>query len=34
MATYAANNNGFNPTTATAMSTDTTLQTAIAASWH
>ncbi|MDD5586000.1 MAG: calcium-binding protein [Alphaproteobacteria bacterium] len=33
MATYAANNPGFNPTT-TQMPTDSTLQTAIAAAWH
>ncbi|MDR3423926.1 MAG: hypothetical protein P4M13_02450 [Alphaproteobacteria bacterium] len=33
MATYAANNNGFNPATATAMPTNTTLQNAIAAAW-
>jgi Ca2+-binding RTX toxin-like protein len=34
MATYATNNSGFNPTSATSMPTDTTLQTALAASWH
>lgn len=34
MATYAAAHTGFNPQTATAMPTDTTLQNAIAASWH
>ena len=34
MATYQAANTSFNPTTATAMPTDTTLQNAIAASWH
>jgi Ca2+-binding RTX toxin-like protein len=34
MATYAANNAGFNPTTATAMPTDATLQNTIAAAWH
>ncbi|MDR3560885.1 MAG: hypothetical protein P4N59_05530 [Negativicutes bacterium] len=34
MATYAANNTGFNVSTATAMPTNTTLQNAIAASWH
>ncbi len=34
MATYAANNTGFNPTSATQMPNDTTLQTAIAAAWH
>jgi Ca2+-binding RTX toxin-like protein len=34
MATYATNNPGFNPVTATSMPTDTTLQSAIAASWH
>ena len=34
MATYAANNSGFNPTTATAMPTNTTLQNTIAAAWH
>jgi Ca2+-binding RTX toxin-like protein len=34
MATYQTNNSGFNPTTATAMPTDSTLQNAIAASWQ
>jgi hypothetical protein len=34
MASYTGNNSGFDPTTATAMPTDTTLQTALAASWH
>ncbi|HEU5046640.1 MAG TPA: DUF3060 domain-containing protein, partial [Rickettsiales bacterium] len=34
MATYSANNSGFNPTTATAMPTDPTLQSTLAASWH
>jgi Ca2+-binding RTX toxin-like protein len=34
MATYAANNSGFNPATATSMPTDSTLQNAIAAAWH
>jgi hypothetical protein len=35
MATYsAANNHGFNPTTATAMPTDPTLQATLTASWH
>jgi len=34
MATYAADNPNFNPATATSMPTDTTLQNAIAASWH
>jgi hypothetical protein len=34
MASYGASNSGFNPTTATAMPTDTTLQNAIAAAWH
>jgi hypothetical protein len=34
MATYAAGHSGFNPATATSMPTDTTLQSAIAASWH
>ena len=34
MAGYAANHAGFNPATATLMPTDTTLQTAVAASWH
>jgi hypothetical protein len=34
MATYASNNSGFNPTTATTMPTDTTLQSAITAAWH
>jgi hypothetical protein len=34
MASYGTANPGFNPTTATAMPTDTTLQNTIAASWH
>jgi hypothetical protein len=34
MATYTANNPGFNPATASQMPTDANLQTAIAASWH
>ncbi len=34
MATYSANNNSFNPATATSMPTNSTLQTAIAAAWH
>ena len=34
MATYATNNPTFNPTTATAMPTNTTLQTAITTAWH
>jgi hypothetical protein len=34
MATYQTNNSGFNPTTATTMPTDTTLQNAIAANWQ
>jgi hypothetical protein len=34
MATYAAANSSFNPTTATSMPTDTTLQSAIASAWH
>jgi RTX calcium-binding nonapeptide repeat (4 copies) len=34
MASYASANPGFNPQTATAMPTDTTLQSAITASWH
>ncbi|MCP3447326.1 calcium-binding protein [Bradyrhizobium sp. CCGUVB14] len=34
MATYSANNSGFDPATATAMPTDTTLQSALASSWH
>ena len=34
MATYSANNHGFNPQTATAMPNDTNLQNAIAAAWH
>jgi len=34
MATYSAANPGFNPATAAAMPTDTTLQSAIAAAWH
>jgi Ca2+-binding RTX toxin-like protein len=34
MATFSADNPGFNPATATSMPTDTTLQSAIAASWH
>jgi hypothetical protein len=33
MATYQSNNSGFNPTTAS-ISTDSTLQGAIAAAWH
>jgi hypothetical protein len=34
MATYSANNPGFNPATATQMPTDSNLQSAIAAAWH
>jgi Ca2+-binding RTX toxin-like protein len=34
MATYEAANSGFNPSTATAMPTDSTLQAAITAAWH
>jgi len=34
MATYAAANTGFNPTTATSMPTNSALQTEIAAAWH
>jgi Ca2+-binding RTX toxin-like protein len=34
MSTYAANNPSFNPTQATQMPNDTTLQTAVAAAWH
>jgi hypothetical protein len=34
MATYAANNPSFDPTQATQMPTDQTLQNAIAAAWH
>ncbi len=34
MASYATAHTGFNPTTASAMPTDTTLQNAIAAAWH
>jgi Ca2+-binding RTX toxin-like protein len=34
MATYQSNNSAFNPTTATAMPTDSTLQAAIAANWQ
>jgi Ca2+-binding RTX toxin-like protein len=34
MATYAANNTGFNPTAATQAPNDPTLQNAITASWH
>ncbi|HEU5047344.1 MAG TPA: hypothetical protein VFT64_05805 [Rickettsiales bacterium] len=34
MATYSANHTGFNPATATAMPTDPTLQSTLAASWH
>jgi hypothetical protein len=34
MATYAAEQTGFNPVHATAMPTDTALQSAITASWH
>jgi hypothetical protein len=34
MATYSANNPGFDPTTATQAPTDPTLQNAIAAAWH
>jgi hypothetical protein len=34
MATFGANNSAFNPTTATAFPTDSTLQGVLAASWH
>ena len=34
MATYSAANPGFNPTTATQMPNDATLQGAVAAAWH
>jgi hypothetical protein len=34
MASYASAHSGFNPQTATAMPTDTTLQSAITAAWH
>jgi hypothetical protein len=34
MATYAANNPGFNPATASAMPSNTTLQSALTAAWH
>ena len=34
MASYGANNPGFNPATATQMPTDSSLQSAIAANWH
>jgi Haemolysin-type calcium binding protein related domain/RTX calcium-binding nonapeptide repeat (4 copies) len=34
MASFGASNPSFNPTTATSMPTDTTLQSAIAAAWH
>lgn len=34
MSAYQSTHTGFNPTTSTAMPTDTTLQNAIAASWH
>ena len=34
MASYASANPSFNPTTATSMPTDTTLQSAITAAWH
>jgi hypothetical protein len=34
MATYAAANPSFNPTTAVQMPADTTLQNAITAAWH
>jgi hypothetical protein len=34
MASFASNNPGFDPSTAIAMPTDTTLQAAITASWH
>ena len=34
MATYSAANSSFDPTTASAMPTDTTLQSAITSSWH
>jgi hypothetical protein len=34
MASFGASNSGFNPQTATAMSSNTTLQNTIAAAWH
>jgi hypothetical protein len=34
MATYVANNPGFDPTQASQMPNDQTLQNAIAAAWH
>ncbi len=34
MATYAADNSGFNPTLVSQVPTDTTLQSAVAAAWH
>ncbi len=34
MATYSANNPGFNPTTATTMPPDSSLQSTLAAAWH
>ncbi|HBF29765.1 calcium-binding protein, partial [Rhizobium sp.] len=34
MASYSSHNTGFNPTSATQMPSDTTLQNAIAAAWH
>jgi hypothetical protein len=34
MASYQSAHSSFNPTTASSMPTDTTLQNAIAASWH
>jgi hypothetical protein len=34
MATFSANNPGFNPATATQMPSDSTVQSAIATSWH
>jgi len=34
MATYKASNPAFNPTTATTMPSDSTLQYAISAAWH
>jgi len=34
MATYSSHNSSFNPATATAMPTDSTLQASIASSWH
>jgi hypothetical protein len=34
MATYSANHTGFDPTSATQMPTDSTLQSAISAAWH